>query len=155
MRPAAPLLGAAVVVGASRSSARHAYAEAEQRNAQAQHNASQAAAQKAQVEAAQNERTQAAVRAALEEERAKDAVLTSTSQSRALQYENGHAVEAVTGYCSGCGNIRRGQDKFCGCCGRMHPVSNDAIRSPPEYSSIGQQIVDGSLPQVGDEKLLV
>src|ERR1700761_1846823 len=106
-----PLLGAAVVVGASRSAARREVARQGQLSAEAQRQAEAAQQQRALEEQLREHKTELAIQAALAKER---------SRSRSPLPPAAQSVQAgAIGYCSTCGAQRVATDKFCGGCGAM------------------------------------
>ncbi len=123
-----PLLGAAVIVGASRSAARHEVASQNQQAAFAQQQSS-AAASKAQADAEramyekkrmedeQDKRTAAAIEMALAKER-------QGVDGNPPQYSADNANTGTAFFCGACGKQCNTTQKFCPNCGRQH-VQND------------------------------
>ena len=137
-----PLLGAAVVVGASRSAAKHEVQKQEQRNLEMQVAADKAAEKERREEEERDRRTQLAIDEAFRKER------NSAEQADAEQ----HYAKAKTGgmgradqiydsptyftssseadekkgetthYCPECRNRCKGGDKFCNRCGCRQPT---------------------------------
>jgi hypothetical protein len=124
-----PILGAAVVVGASRSVARHEVAKQNQMSTEAQRQADAVYQKQMQEEAARDQKTHLAIEAALVEERSR-----SKSPVPPIHHtqESGQPRGAVTGYCSTCGAQRTVTDRFCSRCGTMHAEANFAAGPPPQ-----------------------
>jgi hypothetical protein len=134
-----PILGAAVVVGASRSAARHEVANQAQMSAEAQRQADSAHQRQLQEEAERDQKTQLAIQAALVEERSRD-----KSPMQPIQhFEQPHQQRgAVVGYCAACGTQRIAGHKFCSQCGTMHENAVDSGVAPPEYLETRDQVED-------------
>lgn len=123
-----PLLGAAIVVGASRSAARREVASQSQA-------ASAAEAQRRADQAEQDRRTQLAIDEALAVERKKNEELV---QPRGQNQAQGHAPSQPPQYsvdqdkgagaffCGACGALSNRNEKFCTNCGRKHPMNDTA-----------------------------
>jgi hypothetical protein len=129
-----PLLGAAVVVGASRSAARHEVARQSQMSAEALRQADAANQRQMQEEAARDQKTQLAIQAALAEERSRSkSPMPHEHHTQQLNQQGG----AVVGYCAACGMQRMAVDKFCSRCGKMHAETLNAGGAPPQYLGEG------------------
>jgi hypothetical protein len=134
-----PVLGAAVLVGASRSAARHEVAKQDQMSAEAQRQADAAHQRQLQEEAERDQKTQLAIQAALVEERSR-----SKSPMPPVQHvEQSHQQRgAVAGYCAACGTRRIAAHKFCSECGTMHENAVNSGVPPPEYLETKGQVED-------------
>lgn len=134
-----PILGAAVVVGASRSAARREVQNQAERTAQAQAQQSQMQAlqyeQEERAEAKrrreveeENKRTQLAIEAALAKEKSRhEDVLPPYGTAQPAypgtvqpSYGMAQAGREEKIYCSSCGQLNRRVDKFCCGCGRQN-----------------------------------
>ena len=111
-----PLLGAAVIVGASRSAARHEVAAQGQHSADMQQAIDRAADQKNREQDARNMQTQQAINTAILKERARVAQ-ESEAQPPTYDADKSKAANGAHSYCGGCGIARKREDKFCGKCG--------------------------------------
>jgi hypothetical protein len=139
-----PLLGAAVVVGASRSAARHEVAKQEQRNSEMQRAADSEAERKRREEEERDRRTQQAIDEAIEKERSRTEQIEaaprntiSNTGGAGTAYCAGDVPpysshdpktcerkEVNTRYCSECGNLCKREDKFCNRCGFKQPTDD-------------------------------
>jgi L-fucose isomerase-like protein len=135
-----PLLGAAVVVGASRSVAKHEVAKQNQMSSDAQRQADAAYQQQVQEEAARDQKTHLAIEAALADERSRNKSPMMHSNQEIIY--SGQRREGVTGYCAACGTQRAATDRFCGGCGMKHAEAVMVERSPPEYLETGVSVDD-------------
>lgn len=125
-----PLLGTAVVIGASRSAARHEMAYQGQVAAAEQQAAQMQAELQMHEEQERERRTQAAINEAIAKERQRNeqtrlesgamANTTEVTGGRAPPIYNSAPADAKTvRYCRQCGNACRVGDKFCTQCGCM------------------------------------
>jgi zinc-ribbon domain len=112
-----PLLGAAVVIGASRSAARREVQRQGESTAAAQaqqiEQQEQAEIRRQREEAEQDKRTKSAIEEALIKERAR---VEETLPS----YRIAQSDSAGKQYCPACGQLSKRDDKFCPACGRRH-----------------------------------
>ena len=137
-----PLLGAAVLVGASRSAARHEVEKQAQRDAERHMAIEQAADKKWREEKENDRRTQLAIEEAIAKEKGRaengnrstaypEAV--PTGYGKAYQMEQappygsygqpvGENQTATTQYCPNCGYACKRGDKFCSKCGQKQPI---------------------------------
>jgi rubrerythrin len=106
-----PVLAAAVVVGASRSAAKHEVAKQNERDLESEQAMEMRAEQQRREEAERDRRTQLAVREAVVEER-------SRSDHAHVQAVDGR--EGARIYCPACGSGLHESDRFCPGCGRQH-----------------------------------
>ncbi|KAL5371813.1 hypothetical protein DPSP01_013994 [Paraphaeosphaeria sporulosa] len=111
-----PLLGAALVVGASRSAARHEVEREAQRSAEMQWAAEKAAVDKRREEEERDRRTQLALDEAIAKERQRT---ESTQSSR--QPGVGEKQAPNVRYCPSCGHACLRGAKFCSMCGEKQP----------------------------------
>jgi hypothetical protein len=131
-----PLLGAAVLVGASRAAARHEVVRQDQISIEAQRQADAAHQRQMQEEAARDQKTQLAIQAALEKERSRSkSPIPHINENQ----QSGHPRGAVAGYCATCGAQCIATDRFCVSCGTMYPQLNTAGSAPPQYLETGPQ----------------
>jgi hypothetical protein len=121
-----PILATAVVVGASRSAAKHEIEKQEKQNARAQAEADRAADKRAREEAERARRTQLEIDAAIARDRARN------EQSRAVQgppsygspsygspsYGPNDGNRGGCRYCPACGHACQAGDAWCGKCGQ-------------------------------------
>jgi len=129
-----PFLATAVVVGASRAAARHEVANQAQLNAEAKRAADRQVQEALTQEARNEERIQAAVAAALEKEKMKNATTAPANQhGTAVETQPGGTKAAPTMHCLKCGELRKPEDKFCSRCGFRHQDINSAGAAPPQY----------------------
>jgi rubrerythrin len=110
-----PVLGAAVVIGASRSAARHEVANQNERDLEAEQAMEMRAEQQQREDVERDRRTQLAVKEAIIEER--------------LRSDQGHLQTVDSGgggrlYCSACGSGLHDSDRFCPGCGRQRTHGN-------------------------------
>jgi hypothetical protein len=114
-----PILGAAVLVGASKSAARHEIEKQEQRDEEIQ----LVAERKRREEAETDKRTKLAVEEAIAKEKA---INNKTEQAPA--YTNYvHGIDQKKGsirYCTECGHMCKLGDRFCAGCGCKQLVIN-------------------------------
>ncbi|KFZ24073.1 hypothetical protein V502_01449 [Pseudogymnoascus sp. VKM F-4520 (FW-2644)] len=148
-----PLLGAAVVYGASRSGARRGVEEQEQRNAEAQLSAEMAAEKQRREEEQRERRTQLAIDEAIAKERSKNTAIEAEPRyfipntggtgipDDVPPYSKfnrgpGDAVikRAATHYCPECRNVCQLGDKFCTKCGCRQPVDEERTVLPENQS---------------------
>jgi len=140
-----PLLGAAVVIGASRSAAKHEVAKQAQLTAEAQASAQRAAEAQRREEEKNDKRTQQAIDEAIAKERGRieqaeielrnATANTGGARSSGLAgdppiystndrgVETGQKMELDTHYCPQCRNVCRFGDKFCNRCGCKQPAA--------------------------------
>lgn len=116
-----PILGAAVVIGASRSAARHEVAQQAQMQAQRDAHALAVADQKRREEEDFARRTQKAIDESIAKERERVGAVNAQAQPAPPSYNAGGVApgekqEGVT-YCSACGSMCKVEDKFCRGCG--------------------------------------
>jgi hypothetical protein len=137
-----PLVGAAVVVGASRSAARHEVAKQEQRNLEMQRAADREAEHQRREEEERARRTQQAIDEVIEKERSRTEQIEAAPRhtisntggaGTAYRADDVRSYpsydpkisdrkEVNTRYCSECGNLCKLQDKFCSRCGFKQPT---------------------------------
>lgn len=140
-----PILGAAVLVGASRSAARHEVKKQGQQNSEMEMAAERAADQKIREEAEMERRTQLAIDEAIIKERSR-----VDNEARAPPYvavgPAGYNVGPAAGqveqnvhqgyggganqgvksrYCSSCGHACQDRDRFCSGCGQQQPIPEE------------------------------
>ncbi|OCK82352.1 hypothetical protein K432DRAFT_349245 [Lepidopterella palustris CBS 459.81] len=134
--PRRPVLGAAVLVGASRSAARREVEKQAQQNAEMQRAAERAADQKRRDEEEMERRTQLAIDEAIAKERNKaehidrasystTGVSTEPGTTHQINQTTPYAGQsraANTRYCPNCGKICERGDKFCSMCGYKQPT---------------------------------
>ena len=139
-----PLLGAALLVGASRSAAKHEVAKQAQLASEAELSAQRAAEAQRREEEKNDRRTQQAIDEAIEKERRKELAQTESRNaatnmggsgsgsipggqiiysSNVRAPEAGQTMGADTFYCPQCRNVCRLGDKFCSRCGRQQPAA--------------------------------
>ena len=140
-----PLLGAAVLVGASRSAAKHEVAKQAQLASEAERSAQRAAEAQRREEEKNDRRTQQAINEAIEKERRRNELAQMESRNAAMNMggsgsgsipggqiiyssnvrasEAGQTMGADTFYCPQCRNVCRLGDKFCSRCGRQQPAA--------------------------------
>jgi hypothetical protein len=129
-RRRAPILGTAVVIGASRAAARR---EVAYQNLAA--NAAETQRRADQIE--QDRRTQLAIDEAIAAERRKNEEAAQSGgkgqaqgyapPNQPPQYSVDQNKAAGAFYCGACGELSSRNDKFCSNCGRRHPT-NDAVK---------------------------
>jgi hypothetical protein len=133
-----PVLGAAVVYGASRSAAKHEANKQEQRYAEAQLSAERAAEKQRREEEERERRTQLAIDEAIAKERSRNAPVEAEPRYAVAyggetgmtgpydvppysRYNKGPAADeskgVATHYCPECRNVCKSGDKFCSRCG--------------------------------------
>ncbi len=128
-----PLLATAVVVGASRSAARHEVAKQGQINAEAQRAADFQAQEALRQEARNDERMQAAIAAALEKDRRENARTPIPKESGPVHQSQSYETTGdIKRYCSACGDLRMPGAKFWSHCGFLHQKADNNV-SPPHY----------------------
>lgn len=134
-----PILGAALIVGASRGAARHEVAKQGQISAEAQRQAEAANQRQLQEEAARDQKTQLAIQTALVEERSRSKSPMPSVQHNVqpVQQRGGQA-----GYCTACGAQRNPANRFCGECGNRHEEALSSGLPPPEYLEARDQAKD-------------
>ncbi|KAG0647289.1 hypothetical protein D0Z07_6940 [Hyphodiscus hymeniophilus] len=135
-RRGAPLLGAAVVIGASRSAARHEVARQGAASQQAQYAADTAAERKQREEEENTRRTQLAIDEAIAKERSRNELINAQARNTESPAGNEGPAENVPAYtqfdrevdaaenkgaairyCGQCGNKSKLGDRFCSRCG--------------------------------------
>lgn len=139
-----PLLGAAVVVGASRSAARHEVERQAQRNAEMQLAADRAADKQRREEDERDRRTQLAIDEAIAKERSRTnqaeevpPYTKAITRERGINDQTeqmpsytgyGHGVDEKKGanvrYCPECQHVCKREDKFCSRCGHKQPTDS-------------------------------
>jgi hypothetical protein len=139
-----PLLGAAVVIGASRSAAKHEVAKQEQRNSEMQRAADREAERKRREDEERDRRTQLAFDEAIEKERSRAGqaeaaprnTISNTGGAGTAYFaddvpsyssydpKTGERKGVNTHYCSECGNLCKRGDKFCSRCGFKQPTDD-------------------------------
>lgn len=148
-----PLLATAVVVGASRSAARHEVASQNQQATQQQQARDVEAEKKRREEDERALRTQLAIDDAIGKERTRSAQMMPVP---AQPIYGPHPMKEGGGshcFCGGCGVVRRREDRFCGGCGMQYRESGEVAFAgmnqgqmanegvgPPEYLQNAQLI---------------
>ncbi|KAJ8098140.1 hypothetical protein POJ06DRAFT_145745 [Lipomyces tetrasporus] len=129
MRRRRPVLGTALLIGASRSAARHEVEEQARRDAEIQREAEirrleeekrEAHAQLAIKEAVSQEvgRQERQSQLAYDQAMTKGGITNQTPQPGVHPSYGDDSHEANIRYCVGCGNACKREDNFCGRCGR-------------------------------------
>ena len=122
-----PIVGAAVVVAASRSAAKREVERQAQQNALAQQAIAMEAERKRREEAERDARTKAAIDEALERERAR---LPQETQRPATPNACHEKTSETVGFCATCGQPRKRQDRFCNRCGSQLPELDAGYQAP-------------------------
>ena len=144
-----PLLGAAVLVGASRSAAKHEVAKQAQLASEAELSAQRAAEAQRREEEKNDRRTQQAINEAIEKERRRNELAQMESRNAAMNIggsgsgsipggqiiyssnvrapEASQTMGADTFYCPQCRNVCKLGDKFCSRCGRQQPAAEAGL----------------------------
>jgi hypothetical protein len=137
-----PILGTAILVGASRSAARHEMEKQKQRDAETQIAIERAADKKRREEEENDRRTQLAIDEAIARERSRnedasklplchEAVPVGHSTAHPIEQAQpyvshgqgaGEKQEAKIWYCPGCGYGCKHGDKFCSKCGKKQLI---------------------------------